>query len=356
MESFDLMEYLSGGITSLVKNALRLSLKNPAAASFLTKYAVSAGKAEKRRRQLENNGEHIPAFLIAEITQTCNLHCAGCYARAGHGNNPQLSAPQWEQIFTEARGMGVAMILLSGGEPLTRRDVIEEAARHPQILFPLFTNGTMLDEEYISLFDKKRNLIPMLSIEGGAAQTDARRGGGIYAQTIEVMRKLCEKGILFGASITVTNENLITVTEAAFTENLREKGCKAVIFVEYVPVEQRELALGADGRKRLEQRVRHLRESEKDLILISFPGDEKYSGGCLAAGRGFFYIKADGGAAPCPFSPYSDTSVLDISLRGALRSPLFEKLRAGGILEEAHIGGCLLFERENDVKELLKAR
>ena len=89
------------------------------------------------------------------------------------------------------------------------------------------------------------------------------------------------------------------------------------------------------------------------MVFISFPGDEKSSGGCLAAGRGFFHINAFGGAEPCPFSPYSDTSLKNISLKDALNSPLFLKLRENGNLEKEHIGGCVLFEQEQEVKKLL---
>lgn len=89
------------------------------------------------------------------------------------------------------------------------------------------------------------------------------------------------------------------------------------------------------------------------MVFVSFPGDEKSSGGCLAAGRGFFHINAAGGAEPCPFSPYSDTSLKTMSLKEALNSPLFVRLREEGHLEREHIGGCVLFEQENEVRRLL---
>lgn len=44
------------------------------------------------------------------------------------------------------------------------------------------------------------------------------------------------------------------------------------------------------------------------MVFLSFSGDEKYVGGCLAAGRGFFHINANGEVEPCPFSPYSDVN------------------------------------------------
>jgi MoaA/NifB/PqqE/SkfB family radical SAM enzyme len=89
------------------------------------------------------------------------------------------------------------------------------------------------------------------------------------------------------------------------------------------------------------------------MIYISFPGDEKASGGCVAAGRGFFHINSHGGAEPCPFSPYSDVNVRTASLREALRSPLFTALRDGNVLTGDHEGGCVLYEKRELVESLL---
>ena len=91
------------------------------------------------------------------------------------------------------------------------------------------------------------------------------------------------------------------------------------------------------------------------MVFISFPGDEKATGGCLAAGRGFFHINSHGGAEPCPFSPYSDINVKNTSLRQALRSPLFTALREQHVLTEEHSGGCVLFEKKDTVEALLTA-
>jgi len=88
------------------------------------------------------------------------------------------------------------------------------------------------------------------------------------------------------------------------------------------------------------------------MIVISFPGDEKESGGCLAAGRGFFHINARGDAEPCPFSPYSDTNLRGTSLRDALQSPFFSRLREEGALGLEHTGGCALFDQADYVKRL----
>ena len=96
-----------------------------------------------------------------------------------------------------------------------------------------------------------------------------------------------------------------------------------------------------------------LRKKHEDMLFLSFPGDEKTSGGCLAAGRGFFHINSHGEAEPCPASPYSDINVKDTSLLEALNSNLFKSLREGDILIEDHEGGCVLFEHREDVEKII---
>ena len=78
----------------------------------------------------------------------------------------------------------------------------------PQIMFPIFTNGSYLGDKYLELFSRCRNLLPIMSIEGDESHTDERRGDGIYAKQMENMAALKERNILFGISVTVTKDNL----------------------------------------------------------------------------------------------------------------------------------------------------
>lgn len=161
--------------------------------------------------------------------------------------------------------------------------------------------------------------------------------------------------ILFGSSVTVTTEKIEEVTSEAFIDRLKEYGSKVVFFVEFVPVtsEAENLAPGDKEREYMKERLAVIREKYEDMVFVSFPGDEKTSGGCLAAGRGFFHINSHGGAEPCPFSPYSDINVRDTSVREALKSRLFTKLRDSGAMMEEHAGGCVLFEKKELVEEFL---
>ena len=312
---------------------------------------------------LEAEGLHVPSFLIASITSACNLHCAGCYSRCNEATvdaEPvkQLTTEEWKAVFREAESLGVSFIMLAGGEPLLRWDVIEAAGEMKNLLFPIFTNGTYMDDAAFDLLDRCRNLVPVLSIEGDRAATDARRGEGVYDRLIAAMDRLHGKNLLFGASITVTTENIREVTSPEFMRGLVDRGCKLAIFIEFVPVtdESVSLAPGDPERAYLLASMRKLRETFPELIALAFPGDEKADGGCMAAGRGFFHINSHGGAEPCPFSPYSDVNVRELGVRGALGSPLFMALRECGALDNDHVGGCVLYEQRELVQRLLAGK
>ena len=362
-ENFNLEEHIARGVEKIVSDTLKATLKDPRESAFMLKFAAASRKATKIRQKLAEGGEHIPSFLIASITSSCNLHCAGCYSRfnkATVDSKPvkQLSTDEWLTIFREAEELGVSFIMLAGGEPMLRWELIEKAGSMQNILFPIFTNGTYLNDSYLSLFDKCRNLIPVMSIEGGKEATDLRRGPGVYEKLITNMDAFHEKNLLFGASVTVTTENIKEVTSAEFLSTLASRGCRLVIYVEFVPVTEdaKYLAPGDVEREYLTAAMSDLREVYPDMILLAFPGDERADGGCMAAGRGFFHINSHGGAEPCPFSPYSDINVRDASLREAMQSRLFRALRDGDFLDDDHVGGCVLFEKREQVEAMLKNR
>jgi MoaA/NifB/PqqE/SkfB family radical SAM enzyme len=361
-ERFDIQQYLTEGVEQVVKDALKATLKDPRESAFLAKFALASAAATKRRAANEKDGLHVPSYLIASITSSCNLHCAGCYSRANNATvdcepSRQLTEEEWLRIFREASELGISFVLLAGGEPMLRYDVMESAGKMQDMLFPIFTNGTFMNDKIFDLLDRCRNLIPVISIEGDREVTDARRGEGIYDLTVSKMDDLHKRGIIYGVSVTVTKENIGEVFSDEFLDLMRSRGCKAVFFIEFVPVsdEASELAPDDSDRAFMEERLSVLRSEKDDMMYIAFPGDEKSSGGCLAAGRGFFHINSHGGAEPCPFSAYSDINVKDTSVREALQSNLFTKLREGDILSGEHIGGCVLHAKRDQVEAILNS-
>lgn len=354
----ELTDYMNGAIERLVANAFRSTLKNPKETAFLMEYGKVVKRAGIKRTDMEEKGTHIPAFLISSITNRCNLFCKGCYARenkiCGESKVPMLSAERWKEIFEEAASFGVVFNLLAGGEPLMRKEVIAQAAQVKNMIFPIFTNGLMINQEYLKLFTNHRNLIPVISIEGNRNKTDDRRGAGTYDRLHSVMEELQKSKLLYGASITVTTENRDEVTAPEFIKTLCDLGCQLVFFIEYVPAvpDTDYLAPSQEDRIYVERQQQILRKQYKEMMFLSFPGDEKYMGGCLAAGRGFFHINPYGGAEPCPFSPFSDCSLTEVSFLEAVQSPLFRKLNAAALVGGEHTGGCALFEHRIEVKSI----
>ena len=354
---------MSESIRNIMAKAYLGVLSNPHEARFVARMQKIFNASERRRKEvLKTDGLDVPPFLIASIATTCNLQCKGCYARkngiAADPGSPQkhlLSPDQWHTIFADAASLGVSFCLLAGGEPLTQRAILEQAAAVDNVIFPVFTNATLIGPQYIEFFRKNLNIVPVVSLEGDAAATDERRGHGVYQRALLSMEMLHNEHLFFGASITVTTHNFRTVTSTDYLRHLAALGCRLVFFVEYVPFDEstQHLAFGDAEVAEMEALLDARREDVKEMIFLSFPGDEKALDGCLAAGRGFFHIGPDGAAEPCPFSPFSDSNVASLGLRDALKSPLFAKIRAAKALGWEHTGGCTLFEHRAEIEAML---
>ena len=170
------------------------------------------------------------------------------------------------------------------------------------------------------------------------------------------MERLHRKGSFFGTSITITEENFDLVTSERFVEDLERKGCGLFFYVEYVPVsdDPEMTPLSQDKREKL-IRVLEKRKKRRRSLFISFPGDESKFGGCLSSGRGFLHINPAGGIEPCPFSPFSDINLKEVSFREALGSSLLSEIRnAPEALREVE-GGCALWNNREWVSSLARA-
>jgi MoaA/NifB/PqqE/SkfB family radical SAM enzyme len=338
--------------------AWKVSRFNPSMGTRWLRIFFRQRRMQKRRRKAESEGLMIPPVLIFSATGRCNLHCSGCYA-AGTDLTGQNELPdsRIRSLFREASELGCGAVLIAGGEPLMRPGVLEAAAGQPDIIFPVFTNGTLLDSESISYFKKHRNLIPVLSIEGNRQHTDTRRGRGIYAMLGKKMLDLNQAKQMFGISVTLTRDNFGEVTHPVWIHEQYSRGCSLFFMVEYVPRSEAEMerCLTEDQKDLLRSRIEKLRKRVPALFLC-LPGDEDRYGGCLAAGRGFIHISTGGNLEPCPFAPYSDTNIREISLREGLQSPFIAQIRRSHQLPGEARGGCTLWENRERIQEMLPDR
>ncbi|HYC19404.1 MAG TPA: radical SAM protein [Candidatus Bathyarchaeia archaeon] len=349
---------LNDAIAGYVKDAMRITQAEPMKSLFFLRTILWQRKAARVRQKWQNSGLHVPALLIVSVTSKCNLRCKGCYAFAhdkGKSKGLELSDARLRTLVAEARELGISAILFAGGEPLIRKDLLTITKDFPSVIFPIVTNGTLIDERTLDHFRNQRNVIPVISIEGDERDTDERRGVGMHELVQKAMEEMRAKGIFFGCSLTITRSNFATITDDRFIESLIHTGTKLILLLEYVSVEAgtEDWILTDEQRSTLVVKTERFR-TQFPAIFIEIPGDEEQYGGCLAAGRGFVHVSPDGNLEPCPVSPYSDTSVLQLSLKEALQSRFLKAIRQRHeTLSEAE-GGCALWTEREWVQSLLQ--
>ena len=305
----------------------------------------------QRRWSAARAGRVVPPVLIASVTRRCNLDCAGCYSKALRpGSGPELDDDRFMALFEEAVELGVGVIMLAGGEPLLRRSLLERAASLPGVFLPVFTNGTLVDRAALELFARSR-LVPVFSIEGEAEDTADRRGSGIHEAVLAAASVLRGRGAGFGLSITLTSRNADSAMSRPFLESLGGLGASVIFLIEYVPAAPGtdHLVLGAAQKAALAEPGRF---DDLSFGVIQLPGDEEAYGGCLAAGRGFLHLAADGRVEACPFAPFSDSTAASASLAEALDSPLMRAIRERHAELTETRGGCALWNKRGWVASL----
>ncbi|MGM0640723.1 MAG: radical SAM/SPASM domain-containing protein [Thermotogota bacterium] len=328
--------------------------KEPRYYSFVLKTIKNQSKMKKIRLKNEKDGLHVPAMEIISITNRCNLRCKGCYNQNQKRTEKEMSFEKLLSVINESKKLGISIALLAGGEPFTRKEIFEIPKRNPEMIFPVFTNGLLIEKGKVNNLKKYKNLIPILSIEGDENVTDDRRGEGIYNIIQNKMKMLKENHVMFGNSFTITSENYDFITSEKYIKNLIDTGTKTIFFVEYVPVTKNteHLMLNDEQRKELLIKVENFRK-KYDSLFISFPGDEVKFGGCLSSGRGFIHISADGKLEPCPMAPYSDSDLNNMTLKEALKSRLLKEIRDHHNELETK-GSCTLNENKEWIEELMK--
>ncbi|MCK4746758.1 MAG: radical SAM protein [Bacteroidales bacterium] len=338
----------------LFSYACRISRFNPAQCIFWIRTYLRQKKKANTRRKAEAENLVVPPVLIFSATTHCNLRCKGCYAGSRTGIPAELTISRIQDLFHEASELGVGVVMIAGGEPLMKPEVLWAAGKHKDMIFPVFTNGMLLNSGSLSYFRHHRNLVPVLSAEGDRNRTDSRRGSGVYARLIQNMEQLHRSRQMYGLSFTLTRENYDEVTQPSLLHSYHDLGCRLFFMVDYVPQSEADMdhCLTREQKELLPARLELLRK-RIPALFISLPGDEEKFGGCLAAGRGFAHISASGNLEPCPFAPYSDNNLRDKPLKEALRSPFMKTIRESHHLLGEVNGGCTLWENREWVDSQL---
>lgn len=323
--------------------------------NFVAHIGVISHMRQEKNKALYNC--NIPWAILMDPTSACNLNCTGCWA-AEYGSKLSMDYDTLQSIIRQGKELGTYLYIYSGGEPLIRKkDIIRLCEEHDDCMFLSFTNGTLIDEEFTDEMLRVKNFVPAISIEGFEAQTDARRGRGTYAKVMRAMELLKEKKLLFGSSCCYTSKNTEVLGSEAFYDHLIDKGNKFIWFFTYMPVgvhAPTSLIATADQRAFMYRQVRKFREA-KPIFALDFWNDGEYVHGCIAGGKSYLHINANGDIEPCAFIHYSDTNIHESTLLDALKGPLFTQYRKNQPFNENHLRPCPLLDNNGMLARMVHA-
>ncbi len=346
------------GVGHLVKSALWMwGRSRPRRMIFYLRVAGRMWRAGRRRKKFrEQIDGPIPSVVAISPTMRCNYNCQGCYSR-GRSTENELTSEELDALLTEAEQLGVSAMVVTGGEPLLRKDTLDLIGRHRRLLFVLITNGSFVTPEIAWRIAKKSNLVVLVSIDGFPEDTDEMRRPGAHHIALRALESLGKAGACHGFAATATWANIDHLSTDLFIDQMTGLGCSVGYFTEYVPCgpgPAPDWTLSEEQRTVFRRRVLDFRR-RKPVVLIQFPHDEYGPDNrCSAAGRKVLHINSQGDVEPCPFVPISRENVRHGGLRAAFESPFLRAIRGHPELLRRKRYACALWEHREEVKRLAK--
>lgn len=310
---------------------------------------------QHRKQVEEKEGIHVPFTILIDPTSACNLKCAGCWA-GEYSKHDELEPELLDRILQEAKELGIYAIVMSGGEPFVYPHLTDIAAKHNDMSFMIYTNGTKIDDNMADRLQALGNIAPAFSLEGWEDATDARRGKGVFQKITAAMDRLRQRGVFFGASVTITRHNVETVTSDEFIDFLIDKGVKFMWTFHYIPIGRQpdvDLMILPEQRAYLAERIPYLR-THKPLPIADFWNDGELTGGCIAGGSAYFHITARGDVEPCAFVHFAVDNIRDKSLKEVLKNPLFTEYQKRQPFSENMLRPCPIIDNPEALREMVR--
>lgn len=308
-------------------------------------------------------GQWAPQILSWNLTNRCNLRCAHCYLDAAEAGAAELSTEEALGVVDQIARAGTEMLILSGGEPLMRKDLFQ-VARHAAdqgLCVVLGTNGTLITHDTVQRIRDAGVQGVGISLDSHeASQHDAfRRVPGSWVRAVVGIGRCVAAGIPVLVQATATPWNYKDIPELIrFAAGLGARGFTLYFLVctgrgealTDITAEQYEESLaalvGAQGqypgmiiRARCAPQVQRIAARTGSALTAS--------AGCLA-GKTYGRITPEGDVTPCPYLPQAVGNVRFMELSEIwATSPLLQQLRAPhlsgrcGLCEfRQQCGGC----------------
>ncbi len=159
--------------------------------------------------------KRIPVNGSVELTFRCNLRCAHCYCNLPANNqdalNEELKTEEVVRIFDQIAEAGCLWLLITGGEPLLRKDFLEiyAYAKKKGFITTLFTNGTRMTREIADYLADWPPYLVEITLYGATKQTYEKVTGipGSFERSKKGMDLLLERQIPVGLKTMVMTLN-----------------------------------------------------------------------------------------------------------------------------------------------------
>lgn len=217
-------------------------------------------------------------------------------------------------------------------------------------------NGTLIDDAFADEMLRVKNLVPAISIEGFEEATDFRRGEGTYRKVTEAMTRLKERKLLFGISCCYTSKNVEVIGSEEYFDSMIDMGAKFAWLFTYMPIGAAavpELIATAEQRKFMYEQIHKFRKT-KPLFTMDFWNDGDAVGGCIAGGRGYCHINANGDMEPCAFIHYSDSNIKEKTLLECYQSPLFMAYRRSQPFNDNMLRPCPVLDNPGRLTQIVE--
>ncbi len=217
-----------------------------------------------------------PQFVLWEVTHACNLRCRHCGIAAGRPGDDELNTEQAINVLDNISKSGISALMLLGGEPLVRKDIVEllsYASRQFQTL--VCTNGVLLSKEYARrLRDAGQDICIAISLDGASPQShDFIRGEGNFAKAMEGIKNCLEVGLQVSVMATISQANLAELPD--MIKLAQDLGVSPFSVKEFIPCGRGErisqLALTTEQRKEMSEYLAE--RCQEPFPCIYFPDD-----------------------------------------------------------------------------------
>lgn len=177
-------------------------------------------------------------IVFFELTARCNLTCMHCRAEASiEGEENELRTDEVKRVLDEIASLGKVVVILTGGEPLMRKDFFEiaEYARERGLITAMASNGTLIDQEIAERIKRAGIRRVSISIDGTEKTHDRFRGiPGSFKKAMEGIEALKKAGVSVQINTTFTKININEKDE--ILKLTKEIGADALHIFMLVPV------------------------------------------------------------------------------------------------------------------------